>query len=97
MIAAMEKYKIEPNRELIGLGFANIIGSFFSAYPVTGGFSRTAVNYQAGAKTGLASLITAAIILLTLLFFTSFFYHLPHAVLAAIVAVAVAGDRKSVV
>ncbi len=91
MIAAMEKYKIEPNRELIGLGFANIIGSFFSAYPVTGGFSRTAVNYQAGAKTGLASIVTATIILLTLLFFTSFFYHLPHAVLSAIVIVAVAG------
>jgi len=91
MIAAMEKYKIEPNRELIGLGFANIIGSFLSAYPVTGGFSRTAVNYQAGAKTGLASIVTAAIILLTLLFFTSFFYHLPHAVLSAIVIVAVAG------
>ena len=90
-VAAREKYKIDSNRELIGLGLANVTASFFSAYPVTGGFSRTAVNYQAGAKTGLASLITAAIILLTLLFFTSFFYHLPHAVLAAIVAVAVAG------
>jgi len=90
-VAAREKYKIDSNRELVGLGLANVTASFFSAYPVTGGFSRTAVNYQAGAKTGLASLITAAIILLTLLFFTSFFYHLPHAVLAAIVAVAVAG------
>jgi SulP family sulfate permease len=90
-VAAREKYKIDSNRELIGLGLANVTASFFSAYPVTGGFSRTAVNYHAGAKTGLASLITAAIILLTLLFFTSFFYHLPHAVLAAIVAVAVAG------
>jgi SulP family sulfate permease len=91
MIAAKEKYKIESNQELIGLGFANIVGSFFSAYPVTGGFSRTAVNYQAGARTGLASIITAAIVLLTLLFFTSFFHYLPHAVLAAIVIVAVAG------
>ena len=90
-VAAREKYKIDSNRELVGLGLANVTASFFSAYPVTGGFSRTAVNYQAGAKTGLASFITAAIILLTLLFFTSFFYHLPHAVLAAIVAVAVAG------
>lgn len=91
MIAAKEKYKIESNQELIGLGFANIVGSFFSAYPVTGGFSRTAVNYQAGARTGLASIITAVIVLLTLLFFTSFFHDLPHAVLAAIVIVAVAG------
>jgi SulP family sulfate permease len=90
-VAAREKYKVDSNRELIGLGLANVTASFFSAYPVTGGFSRTAVNYQAGAKTGLASLITAAIILFTLLLFTSFFYHLPHAVLAAIVAVAVAG------
>lgn len=90
-VAAKEKYKIDSNRELVGLGLANVTASFFSAYPVTGGFSRTAVNYQAGAKTGLASFITAAIILLTLLFFTSFFYHLPHAVLAAIVAAAVAG------
>jgi SulP family sulfate permease len=73
MIAVKEKYKVEPNRELIGLGLANIAGSFFSAYPVTGGFSRTAVNYQAGAKTGLASIVTVVIILLTLLFFTSFF------------------------
>jgi len=91
MIAAKEKYKIESNQELIGLGFANIVGSFFSAYPVTGGFSRTAVNYQAGARTGLASIITSVIVLLTLLFFTSFFHDLPHAVLAAIVIVAVAG------
>ncbi len=90
-VAAKEKYKIDSNQELIGLGLANVTASFFSAYPVTGGFSRTAVNYQAGAKTGLASLITAAIILLTLLFFTSFFYYLPHTVLAAIVAVAVVG------
>jgi SulP family sulfate permease len=90
-VAVREKYKIDSNRELIGLGLANVTASFFSAYPVTGGFSRTAVNYRAGARTGLASLVTAAIILLTLLFFTSFFYYLPHAVLAAIVVVAVAG------
>jgi len=64
MIAAKEKYKIESNQELIGLGFANIVGSFFSAYPVTGGFSRTAVNYQAGARTGLASIITSMIFLM---------------------------------
>lgn len=98
MIAAKEKYKIESNQELIGLGLANMVGSVFSAYPVTGGFSRTAVNYQAGAKTGLASMVTAAIILLTLLFFTSLFHYLPHAVLAAIIIVAVAGliDIKGV-
>ncbi|WNF38699.1 solute carrier family 26 protein [Bacillaceae bacterium IKA-2] len=90
-IAAKEKYKIVPNKELIGLGLANIGGSFFSGYPVTGGFSRSAVNYQSGAKTPLASIITAILIFLTLLFFTELFYYLPNAVLAAIIMVAVYG------
>ncbi|NDI34728.1 SulP family inorganic anion transporter [Chengkuizengella sediminis] len=90
-IAAKEKYKINSNQELNGLGLANIVGSFFSAYPVTGGFSRSAVNYQAGARTGLASIITAVLIIVTLLFFTPLFYYLPNAVLAAIIMVAVFG------
>ena len=90
-VAAKERYKVDSNQELIGLGLANLAASFFSAYPVTGGFSRTAVNHQAGARTGLASLITAAIILLILALFTSFFYYLPKAVLAAVVMVAVVG------
>ncbi|MHA6252712.1 SulP family inorganic anion transporter [Oceanobacillus sp. CAU 1775] len=88
-IATKEKYKVVPNKELVGLGLANVAGSFFSAYPVTGGFSRSAVNYQAGARTPLASIITAILILLTLLFFTGLFYFLPQAVLAAIIMVAV--------
>lgn len=97
-IAAKEKYKVVANKELIGLGLANIGGSFFSAYPVTGGFSRSAVNYQSGAKTPLASMITAFLIILTLLFFTGLFYYLPNAVLAAIIMVAVYGliDVKEV-
>lgn len=90
-LAAKEKYKVVANQELIGLGLANIGGAFFSAYPVTGGFSRSAVNYQSGAKTPLASIITAFLILLTLLFFTGLFYYLPNAVLAAIIMVAVYG------
>jgi SulP family sulfate permease len=90
-IAAKEKYKIEPNKELVGLGLANVGGSFFSAYPVTGGFSRSAVNYESGARTPLASIITAVLIILTLIFFTGFFYYLPQAVLAAIIMVAVYG------
>ncbi|RAZ69298.1 SulP family inorganic anion transporter [Planococcus maitriensis] len=88
-IAAKEKYKIDPDRELIGIGLANVGGSFFAGYPVTGGFSRSAVNYQAGARTLLASIITALLIILTLLFFTGLFYYLPNAVLAAIIMVAV--------
>ena len=90
-ISSKEKYKLNANRELIGLGLANLVGSLFRAYPVTGGFSRTAVNYQAGAKTPLASVITALLVLLTLLFLTPLFYYLPNAGLAAIVMVAVFG------
>ena len=98
LIAAKEKYKVDSNQELIGLGLANLTASFFSAYPVTGGFSRTAVNHQAGARTGLSSIVTATIILLTLTFFISFFYYLPNTVLAAVVIVAVVGliDVKGV-
>ena len=88
-IAAKEKYKVVPNKELVGLGLANMAGSFFSAYPVTGGFSRSAVNYQSGARTPLATIISASLIVLTLLFFTDLFYFLPNAVLAAIIMVAV--------
>ncbi|MBC7884078.1 MAG: solute carrier family 26 protein [Saprospiraceae bacterium] len=84
-------YTLDSNQELISLGLANIVGSFFKSFPVTGGFSRTAVNDQAGAKTGLASLISAALIIFTLLFLTSWFYFLPNTVLAAIILVAVFG------
>lgn len=90
-IATKENYRIDANQELIGLGLANIVGSFFSAYPVTGGFSRTAVNYQAGARTGLATIITAVMVVITLLFLTPLFHYLPNAVLAAIIMVAVYG------
>jgi SulP family sulfate permease len=89
--AKHKNYQISANQELIGLGLANIIGSFFKAFPVTGGFSRTAVNDQAGAKTGLASIISAVLIIVTLLFLTKYFYFLPNAILAAIIMVAVFG------
>lgn len=90
-IAAREKYRIDANQELKALGLANIAASVFSGYPVTGGFSRSAVNYQAGARTGLATMITAGLVLVTLLAFTGLFHYLPNAVLAAIVMVAVYG------
>ncbi|WP_255399314.1 SulP family inorganic anion transporter [Roseivirga sp. 4D4] len=91
-------YKVMPNQELIALGAANIVGSLFQSYPVTGGFSRSAVNEQAGAQTPLASIISAVLVALTLLFLTPLFYHLPHAILAAIIMVAVSGliDTKYV-
>ncbi len=82
-------YEINPNQELIALGASNIIGSFFQSYPTTGGFSRTAVNNQAGAKTGVAALISALIVAVILSFFTDWFYYLPKAALGAIIIVAV--------
>jgi len=67
-------YKVIPNQELIALGMGNIVGSFFQTYPATGGFSRTAVNNQAGAKTPMSAIISGTVVGLTLLvFYTSFF------------------------
>jgi SulP family sulfate permease len=91
IIAAKKQYTIDPDQELRALGLANISASFFSAYPVTGGFSRTAVNYETGGQTGLSSIVTAGIVILTLLFLTPLFYYLPTAVLAAIIITAVYG------
>ena len=88
-LAEKHGYEIDPNQELKAIGISNIIGSFFQSYPTTGGFSRTAVNDQAGASTPLSSLFAASLIALTLLFFTPLFYHLPLAVLAAIIITAV--------
>lgn len=83
--------KVVPNQELIALGLANTIGSLFQAYPVTGGFSRSAVNYASGARTSMASIISAALVVLTLLFLTKPLHYLPNAVLASIIMVAVGG------
>lgn len=92
--AIEEKHRlneVRPNQELIALGLSNVVGSLFQSYPTTGGFSRTAVNDQAGANSTLASFISAAIVGLTLLFLTPLFYYLPNTVLAAIIMVAVFG------
>lgn len=89
--ARENKYAVDANGELVGLGLANIVGAVFQAYPTTGGFSRTAVNAQAGARTTVAGLITAGAIAVTLLFLTPLFYFLPKAVLAAIIMAAVFG------
>ena len=97
--AKHKNYQVDANQELIGLGVANFGAAVFQGYPVTGGFSRTAINDQAGAKTGLASIISAALIILTLLFLTPLFYYLPNAVLAAVIIVAVLGliDHKEAI
>ena len=85
------EYYTKPNQELKALGMANIIGSLFQSFPVNAGLSRTAVNVDEGAKTGLASLISVLVVGLTLLFLTSFFYFLPKSVLGAIILVAIYG------
>ena len=90
-LAAKRRQKIDPNREFIGLGAANLGAAVTGGYPVTGGFSRSSVNFQAGAATPLASVITAGLIALTVLFLTPAFYFLPKAALAAIIISAVAG------
>ncbi|MEM9546327.1 MAG: solute carrier family 26 protein [Bacteroidota bacterium] len=89
--AKHKNYQISPNQELIALGAANIGGALFQSFPTTGGFSRTAVNNQSGAKTGMASIISAILIALTLLFLTPLFYYLPKAILASVIMVAVFG------
>jgi len=83
-------HHVDANQELIGLGAANLIGSLFQAYPVTGGFSRSAVNLESGANTPLASIISAMLIVITLLFLTPLFYYLPTAILASVIMVAIA-------
>jgi SulP family sulfate permease len=90
-MAAKTKDRIDPNQELIGQGLANIVGSFSQAYPASGSFSRSAVNLNAGARTGMSSVYTAALVLITLLFLTPLLYHLPKAVLAAVIMMAVVG------
>lgn len=89
-LASQRRQSIDANQELIGLGAANLGAAFTGGYPVTGGFSRSVVNFTAGANTGLASMITAVVIALVVLFFTPLFYYLPQAALAAVILVAVA-------
>ena len=90
-MAAKTRDRIDPNQELIGQGLANIVGSFSQSFPASGSFSRSAVNLNAGARTGMSSVFAGIIVLLTLLFLTPLLYHLPQAVLAAVIMLAVVG------
>ncbi|WP_340202315.1 sulfate permease [Ascidiimonas sp. W6] len=83
--------EIDANQELRAIGSANLIGGFFQSFPVTGSFSRTALNDDAGANTAVASLISAFLVGITLIFLTPLFYYLPKAILGAIIMVAVYG------
>ncbi|MEY2860699.1 MAG: hypothetical protein RL392_1157 [Pseudomonadota bacterium] len=88
--AMQRQQRITPDRELWGLGAANVAAALSGAYPVHGGLSRSVINFAAGAQTPLASLITAAFMAVIIYFFTGLFYYLPLAVLAASIMVAVA-------
>ncbi|MDH3294685.1 MAG: sulfate permease, partial [Acidimicrobiia bacterium] len=89
--ARRHRYDVDPNKELIGLGAANVASGLFGGYPVTGGFSRTAVNESAGARTPVASLVTAGVVLMTIALLTPLFSSLPNAALGAIIIAAVVG------
>lgn len=90
-MAAKTGQKLDANQELIGQGLGNILGSFGGSYAVSGSFSRSAVNLQAGAVSGISSVVTSLVVILTLYFFTPLLYHLPQATLAAVIMMAVIG------
>jgi MFS superfamily sulfate permease-like transporter len=90
-IATTTGERIDASKELVGQGLANIVGSFFSSYTVSGSFSRSAVAAKTGAKTGLFAIISALAVVAVLLFFTPYLYSLPQSVLAVIVMMAVFG------
>lgn len=87
--ANLRSEKIAPNQELIGLGLANLASAFSGGMPIAGGFSRTMVNFTAGARTQMSMLIAAGILSLAVIFFTPWFENIPKAVLAAIILVAI--------
>ncbi len=89
--AKHNNYQVRPNQELFALGISKLGGALFQALPTSGSFTRSAINNDTGAKTGMSSIITAITIGLTLLFLTPLFYYLPNAILGAIVIVAVFG------
>uniref|UniRef100_UPI00358DFB45 sodium-independent sulfate anion transporter isoform X3 n=1 Tax=Myxine glutinosa TaxID=7769 RepID=UPI00358DFB45 len=88
--ASENKYPVDPSQELIAIGTTNIFGSFLSAFPVTGSFTRTAVNSQSGVCTPAGGLITGVLVLLSLQCLTPCFYYIPRAALASIIICAVA-------
>jgi SulP family sulfate permease len=91
VIAIKTRQPWDENRELIGQGVAKVAAAFCNSMPVSGSFSRSALNLAAGAQTAFSSVVTAACVLLTLLAFTSLLFHLPKPVLAAIIMMAVVG------
>ena len=90
-LAARTRQHLDINQELIGQGLANVIGGLFQSYATSGSFSRSAVNYQSGARTGFASVVASLVIAATLLWLTPLLYYLPQATLAVVIIAAVCG------
>ena len=98
VIAIKTRTPWDENQELIGQGLAKIAAAFSQSMPVSGSFSRSALNLSVNAKTGMSAVFSAGFVLLTLLFFTPLLHHLPKPVLAGIIVVALAGlvDYRSI-
>jgi len=88
-MAAKTRQRLDTNQELVGQGLSNIFSGLFSGYPVSGSFSRSAVNIDAGARTGFSSIVTGVVVGIALLFLTPLLYHLPNATLGAVIILAV--------
>ena len=90
-LAARTRQHLDINQELIGQGMANVVGGFFQSYATSGSFSRSAINYQSGARTGFSSVVASLVIAATLLWLTPLLYYLPQATLAVVIIAAVVG------
>jgi len=90
-LALKRGQRIDPNRELVGIGAANIASAFSGGFPVTGGFARSVVNFSAGAQTPAAGIVSAVLMAIVIAGLTEWFYYLPQAVLSATIIVAVIG------
>ena len=90
-LALKRGQRIDPNRELVGIGAANIASALSGGFPVTGGFARSVVNFSAGAQTPAAGIVSAVLMAIVIAGLTDWFYYLPQAVLSATIIVAVIG------
>jgi len=90
-VASKTRQHLSADQEMVGKGLANLVAGVTQGYAVSGSFSRTAVAFDAGAKTGFAAIVSGIIVGITLLFLTPLLYHLPVATLAAVIIIAVIG------
>ncbi|MBL4712204.1 MAG: sulfate permease [Gammaproteobacteria bacterium] len=90
-VAAKTRQRLSANQEMVGKGLANVVAGFSQGYAVSGSFSRTAVAFDAGAKTGFTAIVSGLLVGITLLYLTPLLYYIPIATLAAVIIVAVVG------